>query len=92
MHVLHNVNDIDVNTPFTFTENSQIRGNYLRLNKPGANMSIKLHSFAMKNIPVCNSLTSKIVNSKTVVEFKLNLDKLWRDQRSNQTIIYKWNF
>ena len=54
-------------------------------NKPRVYKSIKLHSFALRNIPVWNSLPSEVVNSKTVVEFKTKLDKLWRSQRFDQT-------
>ena len=60
----------------------------MKLNKPCANKSIKLHSIALRNIPVLNSLPSEVVNSKTVVEFKTKLDKLWRSQRFDQTYIY----
>ena len=44
-----------------------------------ANKSSRLNSFALRNIHVWNSLPSEIVNSKTVVEFKTKLDKLWSD-------------
>ena len=77
-----------MSTFFTVTENNQLRGHNLKLNKPRANKSIKLHSFALRNIPVWNSLPSEVVNSKTVVEFKTKLDKLWISQRYDQNNIY----
>ena len=77
-----------VSALFTFTENNQLRGHNLKLNKPCANKSIKLHSFSLRNIPVWNSLPLEVVNSRTVVEFKTELDKLWRSQRFDQTNIF----
>ena len=66
--IVHKIDDIDMSTCFTFTENNQLRGHNLKLNKPRANISIKLHSFALRNFPVWNSLPSEVVNLKTVVE------------------------
>ena len=80
---VHKIDDIDMSTYFTFTENNQLRGHNLKLNKLHANKSIKLHSFSLRIIPVWNSLPLEVVNSKTVVEFKTKLDKLWRSQRFN---------
>ena len=34
----------------------------------------------MRTIPVWNNLPSEIVNSKTVLEFKTKLDKLWKNR------------
>ena len=76
--IVYNVDDIDMNT---FLPSRKIVS--LKLVKPRATKSIKLHSYAMRRIPVWNSLPSEIVNSKTVVEFKTKLDKLWSDQRYN---------
>ena len=70
--IVHNIDDIDMNRFFTFTENNQLRGHNLKLNKPRVNKSIRLNSFAMRNIPVWNNLPSEAVNSKTVLEFKTN--------------------
>ena len=85
---VHKIDDIDMSTCFTFTENNELREHNLKLNKPRANKSIKLHSFALRNIPVWNSLPSEVVNSKTVVEFKTKLDKLLRSQRFDQANIH----
>ena len=74
--IVHNIDDIDMNRFFTFTENNQLRGHNLKLNKPRVNKSIRLNSFAMRNIPVWNNLPSEAVNSKTVLEFKTKLDKI----------------
>ena len=35
-----------------------------------------------------NNLPSEIVNSKTVLEFKTKLDKLWKDSRYDLSEIY----
>ena len=86
--IVNKIDDIDMCAFFTFTENNQLRGHNLKLNKPRANKSIKLHSFSLRNIPVWNSLPLEVVNSRTVVEFKTKLDKLWRSQRFDQTNIY----
>ena len=77
-----------MNVFFTFSENSQLRGHNLKLNKPRANKSIKLNSFSMRNIPVWNSLPQDIVNSKTVLEFKTKLDKVWKNRRFDLSDIY----
>ena len=86
--IIHGLDDIDMNLFFTFTENTQLRGHNLKLNKPRANKSVRLNSFALRNIPVWNGLTDEIVNSKTVLEFKTKLDKLWKHRRYDMTEIY----
>ena len=86
--IVNKIDDIDMSTFFTFTENNQLRGHNLKLNKPRANKSVKLHSFSLRNIPVWNSLPLEVVNSRTVVEFKTKLDNLWSSQRFDQTNIY----
>ena len=86
--IIHGLDDIDMNLFFTFTENNQLRGHNLKLNKPRANKSVRLNSFALRNIPVWNSLTEEIVNSKTVLEFKTKLDKFWKHRRYDMTEIY----
>ena len=60
----------------------------LKLNKPRVNKSIRLNSFAMRNIPVWNNLPSEAVNSKTVLEFKTKLDKIWRNTRYDLSEVY----
>ena len=56
------IHDIDKNLFFSFTENTQLRGHNLKLNKPRANKSTRLNSFALRNIPVWNNLPPEIVN------------------------------
>ena len=60
-----------MNVFFSFDENTQLRGHNLKLKKPRANKSVSANSFALRNIPVWNSLPTDTVNSKTVVEFDL---------------------
>ena len=86
--IIHKIDDIDMNVFFSFDENTQLRGHNLILKKPRANKSIRANSFALKNIPVWNSLPTDTVNSKTVVEFKTKLDKIWQDRRYNMNDIY----
>ena len=86
--IIHEIDDIGMSKFFTFTDNSQLRGHNLKLNKPRVNKSIRLNSFAMRTIPVWNSLPSEIVNSKTVLEFKTKLDKLWKNSRYDLSEIY----
>ena len=66
-----------MNVFFSFDENTQLRGHNLKLKKPRANKLVRANSFALRNIPVWNSLPTDTVNSKTVVEFKTKLDKIW---------------
>ena len=54
-----------------------------KLKKPRANKSVRANSFALRNIPASNSLPTDTVHSKTVVEFKTKLDKIWHDRRYN---------
>ena len=86
--IIHEIDDIDMSKFFTFTDNSQLRGHNLKLNKPRVNKSIRLNSFAMRTIPVWNNLPSEIVNSKTVLEFKTKIDKLWKNARYDLSEIY----
>ena len=86
--IIHKIDDIDMSKCFTFTDNSQLRGRNLKLNKPRVNKSIRLNSFAIRTIPVLNNLPSEIVNSKTVLEFKPKLDKLWENSRYDLSEIY----
>ena len=86
--IIHKIDDIDMSKFFTFTDNSQLRGHNLKLSKPRVNKSIRLNSFAMRTIPVWNNLPSEIVNSKTVLEFKTKLDKLWENSRYDLSEIY----
>ena len=86
--MIHKIDDIDISKFFTLTDNSQLRGHKLKLNKPQVNKSIRLNSFAMRTIPVWNNIPSDIVNSKTVFEFKTKLDKLWKNSRYDLSEVY----
>ena len=86
--IVHNIDNIDITRFFTLTENNQLRGHNIKLNKPRVNKSIRLNSFAMRNIPVWNNLPSEAVNSKTVLDFKTKLDKIWRNTRYNLSEVY----
>ena len=86
--IIHKIDDIDMNFFFSFDENTQLRGHNLKLKKPRANKSVRANSFALRNIPVWNSLPTDTVNSTTVVEFKTKLDKILQDRRYNMNDIY----
>ena len=86
--IIHKIDDIDMNVFFSFDENTQLRGHNLKLKKPRANKSVRANLFALRNIPVLNSLPTETVNSKTVVEFKTKLDKIWQDIRYDMADIY----
>ena len=60
--IIHKIDDIDMNFFFSFAENTQLRGHNLKLKKPRANKSVRANSFALRNIPVWNSLPTE--NSK----------------------------
>ena len=77
-----------MNVFFSFDENTQLRGHNLKLKNPRVNKSVRANSFALRNIPVWNSLLTDTVNSKTVVEFKTKLDKIWQDRRYNMNDKY----
>ena len=89
--IIHKIDDIDMNVFFSFDENTctQLRGHNLKLKKPRANKSVRANSFALRNIPVWNGLPTDTVNSKTVLEFKTKLDKIWQDRRYNMNDIYQ---
>ena len=86
--IVHNSDDIDMKLFFSFTDNTHLRGHNLKLNKPRANKSVRINSFALRNVPVWNGLPSELVNSKTVLEFKTKLDKLWINRRFDTSDIY----
>ena len=52
--IIHKIDDMTLTWAsfFTFTDNSQLRGHNLKLNKPRVIKSIRLNSFAMRTIPV----------------------------------------
>ena len=87
-NIVHKIDDIDMNVFFSFDENTQLRGHNLKLKKPRANKLVRANSFALRNILVWNSLPTNTVNSKTVVEFKTKLGKIWQDRRYNMDDIY----
>ena len=61
--IIHKIDDIDMNDFFSFDENTKLRGHNLKLKKPRANKSVRANSFALRNIPVWNSLPTDTVNS-----------------------------
>ena len=86
--IIHKIDNIDMNTFFQFANNSGTRGHNLKLHKPKAKKSSRLHSFGHRTISVWNSLPEDIVNCKTVNTFKSHLDKLWAHKRYDLTSVY----
>ena len=86
--IIPTIDDIDMNVFFSFDENTQLRGHNLKLKNPKANKSVRANSFTLRNSQVWNSLPTDTVNSKTVVEFKTKLDKIWQDRRFDVADIY----
>ena len=86
--IILKIDDIDMNVFLSFDENTQLRGHNLKLKKPRANKSVRANSFALRNITVWNILPTDTVNSKTVVEFKTKLDKIWQNRRYNMNDIF----
>ena len=85
--IIHKIDRIDMNVLFPFAENTQLRGHNMKLKK-NLRLINQTNSFALRNIPVWNSLPTDTVNSKTVVEFKIKLDKTWQDGRYDMADIY----
>ena len=83
--IVHEIDGIDMNKFFTFTDNSQLRGHNLNLNKTRVNKSISLNSFPMRNIKIWNNLPSEVVNSKTGLEFKTKIGHLWKTSRYDKS-------
>ena len=50
--IIRNIDDIDMNIFFTYTDNDHLRRHNLKLSKPCANKSSRLNSFALRNIHV----------------------------------------
>ena len=57
--IIRNIDDIDMNSFFTYTDNDHLRGHNLKLSKPRANKTSRLNSFALRNIHEWNRLPSE---------------------------------
>ena len=86
--IVHKIDNVDMNTFFKFADNSGTRGHNLKLYKPKAKKSIRLNSFGHRTISTWNNLPESIVNCTSVISFKTNLDKLWRDKRYDMSEVY----
>ena len=79
--IIHKIDDIDAGFFFDYAENNGIRGHCLKLAKPKAHKSVRLHSFGHRTISVWNKLPQDIETCDTVNLFKIGIDKLWLDKR-----------
>jgi len=86
--IVTHIDDIDYSSLFTLASNNQVRGHSMKLLKPRANKTIRLNSFTHRVINNWNALPEYIVTAKNVNQFKSALDKLWRQQRFDTSVIY----
>lgn len=86
--IIHKIDDIEAGKFFNYAENSGTRGHCLKLAKPKAHKSVRLHSFGHRTVPVWNNLPQDIVTCDTVNSFKTQLDKLWLDKRFDISEVY----
>lgn len=85
--ILKGFEDISVESMFTFSTTCT-RGHHFKLYKPNCYKSFRQHSFAVRVISPWNSLSSSVVESSTVNEFKSRLDKEWNSQHYNIDDVY----
>ncbi len=85
--ILKGVDDVLPQKFFQMSE-TDLRGHSLKLTKPRANKSVRLHSFSNRVITDWNKLPEEIVATKNVLAFKSKLDKLWAEMRFNTSAIF----
>ena len=66
------------NRLFTKSEVQKMRGNKKKMFKNRANFDIRKHSFSMRIVNNWNSLPNKVVNAKTLNEFK---SRHWENEK-----------
>ena len=67
--IVHGLSAIRFDDMFTFN-NSRTRGHSLKLRVPVAKSDIRKYSFAVRVVPIWNSLPEKIVTASTTKAFK----------------------
>ena len=68
-NIVHGLSAIRFDDMFTFN-NSCTRGHSLKLNVPVAKSDVRKYSFAVRVVPIWNSLPEKIVTASTTKSFK----------------------
>jgi len=84
--IIKGVDDVLPQKFFQMSE-TDLRGHSLKLAKPRANKSARLHSFSNRVVSEWNKLPEEIVNAETVLGFKSRLDKLWAGMRFDTSIV-----
>ena len=75
--IVHNLDDIDPTTIFTFLGASVTRGHSLRLKHPRPRLDLYKYSFACRVVGPWNELPSELVHADSLNIFKNLLDKHW---------------
>ena len=89
--ILNGIENIDAQTMFTFATSqtlAQTRGHTKKLYKIRCVKGFRQHSFCICTIDPWNSLSQNVIDSSTVNEFKIKLDKEWRYRRFNVHEVY----
>ena len=70
---------LEKNELFTLSRNNRTRGNDKKIQRPNYQSTIKRHSFAYRSIDQWNRLPNYVVNSRSLEEFKINIDNYLLD-------------
>ena len=74
--IVHNMICLKLTDFFIFEKNSVTRGHNLKLRYPISKTTCQQKSFAVRVIPVWNSLSSELVNCSSLKAFKLGIRKI----------------
>ena len=85
--IMKGIDDVPIEDFFQVADSST-RGHSLKLYKPRFSKSVRQHSFSVRIIEEWNSLPEDVVSTKSVIQFKTKLDKLWMNKRFVDNDIY----
>ena len=85
--IMKGIDDVPIEDFFQVADSST-RGHSLKLFKPRCSKSVRQHSFSVRIIEEWNSLLEDVVSTKSVIQFKTKLDKLWMNKRFVDNDIY----
>ena len=74
--IIKDIDDIPIDDFFQISE-STTRGHSHKIFKPRSQKSIRQNSFSVRTVEDWNSLPEEVVSVKTVLQFKIRLDKMW---------------
>ena len=86
--ILKGFTKVDYTQFFTLAETSRTRGHPLKLLKPRARLGVRQHFFSHRVVDPWNRLSEKCVAAKTVLDFKIELDKQWKRDGHGYSIGY----